>query len=119
LPQLITDEGILTREELFAEISAAAPEPGDIVYIERRGEDHAWKRTGLGTDMPMLGFRNGSRPDVWIYYAGQWPFGSESPERCRVFFSDSSTRWSQWLVVLTVVDGPSINPGRIDINGQP
>jgi hypothetical protein len=88
LPQLITDEGILTREELFAEISAAAPEPGDIVYIERRGEDYAWKRTGLGTDMPMPGFRNGSRPDVWIYYAGQWPFGSESPDRCRVFFSD-------------------------------
>ena len=29
-----------------------------------------------------------SRPDVWIYYSGQWPFGSDSLERCRLFFAD-------------------------------
>ena len=78
----------LTREQLFAELSDAAIAPGDLVFIERRGEDHAWERIGIGTEMPMLGANTERRPDVWIYYSGQWPFGSDSLERCRLFFAD-------------------------------
>ena len=78
----------LTREQLFAELSDAAIAPGDLVFIERRGEDYAWERIGIGTEMPMLGANTESRPDVWIYYSGQWPFGSDSLERCRLFFAD-------------------------------
>ena len=86
---MITLRGdFLTREQLFAELSDAAIAPGDLVFIERRGEDYAWERIGIGTEMPMLGANTERRPDVWIYYSGQWPFGSDSLERCRLFFAD-------------------------------
>ncbi len=50
-------------------ILADWPEPGELVYIERRGDSYTLSRTDFGgvvtrpqPDAPL--------PDAWIYYAG-------------------------------------------------
>ena len=61
--------GPLTKEELLTRLGADWPEPGELVYIERRGSHYTVGRTGAGEvvagpepDAPL--------PDAWIYYAG-------------------------------------------------
>ncbi len=61
--------GPLNRTELIAEIVADWPEPGEVVYIERRGEDYALKRTGDDGVLPIPS-PDESLPDAWIYYGG-------------------------------------------------
>ena len=43
-------------------------------------------RIGIG-QMPMLG-ANTEPTRRMDHYSGQWPFGSDSLERCRLFFAD-------------------------------
>jgi hypothetical protein len=78
----------LTRKELISGILAAPPRGDDVVYIERRGEDYAWKCAALDVDM-LSGAPGGEiRPDVWIYYSGQWPAEDGEPSTWRAFLDD-------------------------------
>lgn len=50
---------------------AAPPEPGDVVYVERRGDQYEWRSfapvDGMGAP--------DAHPDVWIYSTGPRPTG--------------------------------------------
>ena len=59
----------MTRRGLFAGILAARPRGDVVVYIERCGEDYAWKFTPLEDILPVSSGGE-TRPDVWIYYSG-------------------------------------------------
>lgn len=62
----------MDREQLLSNIRTADPQPGDLIYVERRGDSYAWHLT-----------RNGEAPaspdevDAWIYYSWQRPLGDE------------------------------------------
>jgi hypothetical protein len=75
----------MTREELFAELSEAPPDPDDVVYIERRGTEFSWALTGpdLSHHMHSSG---PTLPDTWIYYSGPWPV--EDSDAWLAFFDD-------------------------------
>jgi hypothetical protein len=77
-------KGSVKRAELLDDIVAARPEAGELIYIERRGEDYRWTRTNPGdtVDMP----ETGGFPDAWMYYSGRWPL--DDPEKLPVFFED-------------------------------
>lgn len=78
----------MTREELISNIEAARPSGDDVVYVERRGEEYAWKRTPLGAAASADGLGGEARPDVWIYYTGQWPSGDGDSRQWRLFLDD-------------------------------
>ncbi len=67
-------------DELQADILKAPPEPGEMVYLERRGEDYTWRRTDGAVDTVD------TLPDAWIYYSGNWP--AEDTEKQAAFFAD-------------------------------
>jgi len=73
----------MDRERLFSEIVAAKPGEGDVVYVERRGEDYSLRVTP-----PEVGLDAGSDvfPDVWVYWTGVWP--QAGSERQRLVFDD-------------------------------
>lgn len=76
----------MTRDDLYSGILAARPTGDDVVYIERRGEDYAWRRAPLDADMLAPGEETSS--DVWIYYSGAWPAGDQGPDAWRAFLND-------------------------------
>jgi len=63
----------MTRTELVDALQAAHPEPGDAIYVERRGEDYSWRQCGLADGFPSP--EGDAAPDVWIYSTGTWPKG--------------------------------------------
>lgn len=67
-------------DQVRAEILKDPPEPGDMIYLERRGENYTWKRS----DGSMLHAE--SPPDAWMYYSGQWP--ADDVEKQDAFFTD-------------------------------
>lgn len=73
----------MNRAELQQAIAAARPEAGELIYIERRGDEYRWTRTNPGesVDSPDGGF-----PDAWMYYSGRWPL--DAPEELPAFFDD-------------------------------
>lgn len=73
----------MNREGLFSEIVAARPAEGDVVYVERRGEEYALRVTS-----PEAGLDAGAEsfPDVWVYWTGVWPL--DDPDRQRAVFED-------------------------------
>lgn len=73
----------MNRAELEEAIVAARPEAGELIYIERRGDDYRWTRTtpGEAVDAPDGGF-----PDAWMYYSGRWPL--DQPDEIPAFFDD-------------------------------
>lgn len=73
----------MNRAELEQAIVAARPEAGELIYIERRGDEYRWTRTNPGesVDSPDGGF-----PDAWMYYSGRWPL--DVPEELPAFFND-------------------------------
>lgn len=73
----------MNRAELFADLTATRPESGELVYIERRGEDYQWSRTDPGGSVAPPA---GTFPDAWMYYSGSWPF--DQPEKLPAFFED-------------------------------
>jgi hypothetical protein len=75
----------MEREALFAEIVAARPGEGDIVYVERRGDDFSWRLTPPGGELAVGGPGEGF-PDVWIYWSGDWPL--EDAARQQAVFDD-------------------------------
>lgn len=76
--------GTLTREELFAEIVADWPEPGELVYIERRGETFRLARLSMG-EIVAAPEADAPLPDAWVYYAGWQERQQKDPE---AFFED-------------------------------
>ncbi|MGH3763856.1 MAG: hypothetical protein ACRDTX_01675 [Pseudonocardiaceae bacterium] len=59
----------MNRTEVMTEIVAEWPEPGDVVYIERRGDSYAVKRVGADGALPVPA-PGDALPDAWIYYSG-------------------------------------------------
>ncbi|MGH3909979.1 MAG: hypothetical protein ACRDRM_04020 [Pseudonocardiaceae bacterium] len=60
---------LLTQDELLAEIEADWPEPGEFVYIERRGDSYMLSRASF--DVVVAGPEpDAPLPDAWIYYSG-------------------------------------------------
>ncbi|MGH8905325.1 MAG: hypothetical protein ACRD0K_02110 [Egibacteraceae bacterium] len=68
----------MTPERLSAELRAAAPEAGELVYVERRGDEYGWARGQM--------FATAQLPDAWMYYTGQWPVDDD--DRWPAFFAD-------------------------------
>jgi len=62
----------MDRQQLFVDLAEARPAGGDVVYVERRGEDYAWNLTAPGQDL-VLGGIGAAFPDVWVYWSGEWP----------------------------------------------
>lgn len=54
-------------------------EPGELVYLERRGGEYTWERAA-GFDTPA------ELPEAWMYYAGAWP--ERGSEKVDAFFTD-------------------------------
>jgi hypothetical protein len=54
---------------LTAVIGADWPEPGELVYFERRGDSYTMRRIGTDGAFP-LPEPGESLPDAWIYYSG-------------------------------------------------
>ena len=63
---------------------AAEPQPGELIYIERRGDDYRWTRTDPGEPVALPD--SDSFPDAWMYYSGHWPL--DAPDRLPAFFED-------------------------------
>lgn len=45
------------------------PQPGELVYIERRGDSYTLRRIGAGGAFPGPE-PDATLPDAWIYYSG-------------------------------------------------
>lgn len=64
------------RDELLSSLLAADPQPGEFVYVERRGDSYAWHRPADG-DPPAT-----TEPaDAWIYYSWQRSLGDSETAR--------------------------------------
>jgi hypothetical protein len=75
----------MNREELFASIVAAPPDRDDTVYLERRGEEYAWRIVPVD-GVAVGGVAPGVGPDVWMSFSVAWPV--DDPDRMRAFFDD-------------------------------
>ncbi|MDQ3886345.1 MAG: hypothetical protein M3308_04875 [Actinomycetota bacterium] len=75
----------MNRSELLTELMADLPEPGELIYIERRGESYAWRRTNADSTVSSPD-DEASLPDAWIYYSGPWP--TQDSEAVSAFFDD-------------------------------
>ena len=75
----------MNRSELIAELMADLPEPGELVYIERRGDRYAWRRTNADT-LVTRPDDGASPPDAWVYYHGPWP--TRDSDAVSAFFDD-------------------------------
>ncbi len=76
----------MTLEELFTELVATCPAPGDTVYVARRGDDYQWRALPEGE--PVLGPTPGDElPDAWLYHTSRWPTDGD-PTRERAYFDD-------------------------------
>lgn len=73
----------MTRDELFEALVAARPEDGDLVYVERRGQEYA-----LAVSAPEDGLsaQVSEYPEAWIYWTACWPAGDA--ERQQATFKD-------------------------------
>jgi hypothetical protein len=75
----------MDRSQLLTEILDCPPLPGETVYLERCGDEYAWRCVDVGAPLPDVG--QGDRvPEAWIFYSGAWP--AEDPERLAVHLDD-------------------------------
>ena len=68
----------MDREQLLSSLLAADPQPGDLVYVERRGDSYSWNLTGDG-DTPAT--PDAGLADTWIYYSWQRSLGDAGAAR--------------------------------------
>ena len=73
----------MDKAQLLADLTASRPHAGELVYIERRGDDYHWSRTDPGA---QVAGPPESLPDAWMYYSGTWPF--DEPAKVPAFFDD-------------------------------
>lgn len=72
-------------EELQVAILTRHPDPGELVYIGRCGQDYTWSVLDDGA-RPVHAAPGGAEPEAWLYYSGRWPeAGSDEVGR---FFDD-------------------------------
>jgi hypothetical protein len=73
----------MNRAQLLAELAEVGDQPGEVVFVERNGEDYRWSRLPFG-EVPGPG-----RPglDAWILYSGPWP-AADRPEELPAFLED-------------------------------
>jgi len=64
----------MDRAQLLAELADAGTQPGEAVFVERRGADYRWSRLPPG-EVPVLAAYELPGPDAWIVYCGPWPAG--------------------------------------------
>jgi hypothetical protein len=69
---------------LITELVADWPEPGELVYLERRGDSYRIRRIGADGVLP-LPRPDEALPDAWLYYGG-WPPRDQYDESA--FFDD-------------------------------
>lgn len=62
----------MDRARLLAGLAGAGIQPGDAVFIERRGEGYLWSRRPPG-EVAALAPYEPPGPDAWIVYSGPWP----------------------------------------------
>ncbi len=74
----------MDRDELLAAIAAARPGAGDVIYVERRGQEYDCRVSDPGENLMLGGAGNGF-PDVWLYWSGDWP---DDPARQQDVFDD-------------------------------
>jgi hypothetical protein len=70
----------------MAQLAAAEIGPGEIVYIERSGEDYRWSSPGPGAVAVPASRPGVPEPDAWIFYSGRWP--SARPGDMPAFLDD-------------------------------
>jgi hypothetical protein len=64
----------MTYAELVAELMAAHAKAGDLIYVERRGDEYRWQCIAPGANTPLaLAAAANSLPDAWLCYTGGWP----------------------------------------------
>lgn len=66
----------MDREQLLRTILTADPQPGDLVYVERRGDSYAWHGA---VDDEWQAPQNAA--DAWIYYSWQRTIGDHESAR--------------------------------------
>jgi hypothetical protein len=71
-------------DELFASIEANRPGRDDVVYLERHGDDYAWRIVPLGGAITPI-IEAGPEPDAWMSFSVFWP---SDPHRLRALFDD-------------------------------
>lgn len=75
----------MDRNELIASVLATRPSPGQMVYVERRGNEYAWH--GVADAAELSGAPAGAGdPDAWIWFNGSWPI--DAPDRLGAFVDD-------------------------------
>jgi hypothetical protein len=62
----------------------AEPDPGDVVYVQRSGEQYGWRITDSDGGLLATPSEGEPSPDAWIYFSGAWP----PPERKPAFVED-------------------------------
>jgi hypothetical protein len=82
-----SEETARTRNELLFDMAAARPEGNDVVYIDRRGEDCAWRCWPVEADAPPADVGGETAPDVLDLLLGPVAHRRTS-RRWRVFLDD-------------------------------
>lgn len=72
----------MDRAELFASLAESPPDPEDVVYVERRGEEYSWELMGTGAESAP----SSAGADVWMYFSGAWP--QNDPTAMKAFCED-------------------------------
>jgi hypothetical protein len=71
----------VTHDDAVAELVCSIPwfAPGDVVYVERRGDDFSWRAVE-----GELGPTTDELPDAWLFHMGPWP----TVDRAAAFVDD-------------------------------
>lgn len=72
---------MVDREQLLNDLLTADPQPGELVYVARRGADYCWERADQATSLEF-----DDRADAWIFYSWQRTLGD--PDTARAMVSD-------------------------------
>jgi hypothetical protein len=68
---------------MVAAVAASQAGAGDVVYVERRGEDYRWERLAPGAAPVLTPQQPGAAlPDAWIFYSGPW-HAAEAGDPCQ------------------------------------
>lgn len=74
--------------ELGSSLRTAGLTPGEVVYVERRGDSFTWARMASGSTMQAAPPSGGAPPDAWLFYAGGWPEDPADDDGWRAFLDD-------------------------------